>query len=186
MPKASGLWPWWRANAASYGAALIGLALTLPSTYGLALLGLAAGRLRLLTHRRWAGLLRRWARWALPLLMLNLSVAWPVARAEGIEGLVLSWILALLSLPSWVAWLLCLRKLPVTLALAGRNTLSIYLAGSLLIVLLLSGAGLHWAGGSAAIMGLASLVWLLLLGCSAWAAARGWRLPAEAWMARRP
>jgi len=176
---------WWLANARLYGIGWVVVLLILPLTYALMLFGIAAARLRLLSHRRWRPLWRRFARWALPLLLLNLGyglwVAWALpSAAAGLNAL-----LALLTLPSWVAWCL-LRPAPAWLVRVGRNTLSIYIGSSLLLVLLLSGAGLALPLGSAATIGLALAVWLVLSALAAAVAARGGRLPLEALMARRP
>lgn len=179
---AEGMAAWWTANAGAYAVACVSLLLTLPAAYGLVLLGLAAGRLRLLAHRRWRRLWQACARWALPLLAMNLVLAWPMLTQR--ESFGLTQALAVVSLPAWVAWLLLRTELPQFLVLAGRNTLTVYLAGSLLLVTLLSGAGLHWPAGTGASFGLAFGAWLLFCGLGVAAARRGWRLPAEAWMAR--
>jgi uncharacterized protein len=186
VAKAQGFWPWWTANAETFGLMLLSLPIILPSTYGLLLLGLTAGRLRLLSHRRWRPLWRRLARWALPLVGLNLLVALPGWTAgEPLLSMPISLLMGLLSVPAWAAWLLARDTPPPSwLAQAGRNTLSIYLAGSLLIVLLLSGAGMHGRPGTVAVQAVALLAWLGLVGLSAAAARAGRRLPLEAWMAR--
>jgi uncharacterized protein len=156
----------------------------LPLTYGITLLGLAAGRLRLLTHRRWRPRWQRLAHAAWPLVGLNLLVALAMLHDAFGVGLWLSFFMALLSLPSWVSWCLLRSSLPAFLPLAGRNTLTVYVGSSLLLVLLLSGAGLHWAPGSVALFALGLVAWTLLMALSARAARAGRRLPLEAWIAR--
>lgn len=184
VAQAQGLFAWWLANAELYGLMLLALPVTLPLSYGLALLGLAAGRLRVFSHRRWRSVWRRLARAAVPLVGINLALALALMEGRGVLFMGLLPALALLTLPSWVAWLLSRAHLPRALVLAGRNTLSMYLGSSLLIVLLLSGAGLHAQPGTGAVLAIAVLAWAGLAAISASAAARGYRLPAEAWMAR--
>lgn len=186
MPhEAEGLAEWWRANAAMYGWVVLMLPVILPWTYGLMLLGLAAGRLRLLTHRRWQTARQRCARWALPLLLANLAYGAWVMAAQPPASLGLSALVALFTLPSWVCWLLQ-RRLPAVLAQAGRQTLSIYLTGSLILVLLFSPAGVGLDWGSAATLVLAVLLWWALVQGAAALSRRGRRGPFEAWLARRP
>lgn len=181
---ADGLLGWWQANALMYVAAWLMLLIVLPWTYALALLGMLAARLRWLTHRRWQAQRARLARAALPLLLLNLGYGAWLVLTQPAAATALSALMALLTLPAWVAWLLQ-RQLPAWLAAAGQQTLSVYLLSSLLLVLLWSPAGLGWSPGSAAVVLLAVLSWWLLMQGAAWLTRQGRRGPLEAWMARR-
>lgn len=184
-PHAADGWlGWWQANAVMYGAAWLMLFIVLPWTYALVLLGMLAARLRCLTHRRWQAQRARLARAAAPLLLLNLAYgAWLVqtqpAAATGLSALV-----ALVTLPAWVAWLLQ-RRFPAWLAAAGQQTLSVYLLSSLLLVVLWSPAGWGWAPGSATVVLLAVVTWALSMQVAAWWTRQGRKGPLEAWMARR-
>lgn len=185
---------WWSENASSYLGTMLGMVLVYgPLSYALMLAGHAAARLRLLQHRRWRPLWRRAARWAGPLLLLNLGYAGLLTSAlldrgpGGGDWMLLSSVLGPLTLLAWVPWLL-LRWAPAPprgLALAGRQTLSLYVGSSVVGMLLYA----RWAGGwtppLAAYFGVAALVWLLGSAAAAWASARGLRLPLEAWLARR-
>jgi uncharacterized protein len=184
LHQASGFFDWWTVNAQLYGFGWLALLVILPLTYGLVLLGICGARLRLLSHRRWRGRWQACARWAAPLLLLNLGYGL-LQATQPLAGVGLTSAFALLTLPSWVSFFL-LRQPPSLLAAAGRNTLTVYIGSSLLLVLLLSGAGLALPLGSAATVGLALCVWVLLLGWSARAAGQGKRLPLERWLARRP
>ena len=182
-----GLADWLLGNAAGYLSSLLaGLLFFRPMSYGLMLVGLLAGRLRLLHHRRWRPLWRRMARWAGPLLLLNLGYGLLYAQALGGTQGAATWVgffaflLGPLSLLGFVPWLL-LRRWPDWLVRAGRNTLSVYLGSSVAAVLLWAPFGLGLQTGVAAAYALALLVWLLL---TAAAAARP-QLPLERWMAQR-
>lgn len=171
------------------GAALL---LLLPLLRSAMLAGVLAARLRLLTHPRWRPLWRRWLRATLlPGLVLNalyaVGVTDAVARHADSVTLWLAvvpgigWLLtvpmvavAVLAGGRWVGWL----------APLGRRTLSLYLLHSLLCVALLSGAGAGWPlptlAGWAWWVGLWVAGLLLARGFER----RGWRGPAEAWLAR--
>jgi len=79
-----------------------------------------------------------------------------------------------------------LRRLPAWLSMAGRNTLSMYIGSSVVAVVVLSGVGWAWQPGTVPAVLFALAVWAALAAVSAGAAARGRRLPLEAWLARRP
>jgi uncharacterized protein len=180
-------------NAAAYAASLVvGLVLVAPEIILLMLSGLIAGRLGLLSRRRWRALVERISRIALPLgLALNAGYAvaatWVShgqdARAwPGIVGPI-GWLLAggfaAALANAWQAGPPALLRALVPL---GRYTLSLYVGVSLFAAVALSGAGLAWPLGTSGLAAVAVLLW-----CGAWAAAhaaRGRRGPLEAWMAR--
>jgi uncharacterized protein len=158
------------------------------------LAGVAAARLRLLTHRRWRPRLARGLRWgvaalALPVLgygwacaALETTHAWrPWADAMG-EWLVLpqaALYLAAFGLASRggdAPW--CRHLAPL-----GQRTLTLYIGHSVLCVVLWSGLGLALAMTTAQTVGVCLALW-----CLAWAAARASgcpRWPLEAWLGRR-
>lgn len=154
-------------------------------------LGLMAGRLRLLHHRRWRGVWARAARWAPGMLWLNgaygvwvaLTLQESVAVA-GITTMAMTW-LGPLTLATWVPWLLLRARWPAWLVRAGRNTLTMYIGSSLLVVLALAGPALAWQPTPLELTLAALLAWGGLAGLSAWAAAQGRRLPLEALLAWR-
>lgn len=181
-------------NASSYVmTTVLGLLLVLPLLYLCTLAGIAAARLRLLTHRRWQGArescLRRWF-W--PLVAVNglygLTAAF--ASAAGTSGILavesavpfvgvpMSALLLVLLARCWrdgrCRWL-------ATLAPLGRRTLSVYVAYSLVCATLYSGAGLGWQPGTAAAVTIALACWLAAL-LLARASRRRW--PLETWMGR--
>ncbi|WP_348753331.1 DUF418 domain-containing protein [uncultured Aquincola sp.] len=183
---------WLNANAYVILQAL-GAVLFLPVLRAAMLAGMLAARLRLLTHPRWHALWRRWTRRLLPVgLLVNgayaLSVVDDSARHDGNLSLwtaVAPGIGWLLTAPLLGLAVLHARRWPAWLAPMGQRTLSLYLLHSLLCLLLFSGAGLGWPLRTAAAWGWALGLWLAwLLACHAMAA-RGWRGPFEAWMARR-
>ncbi len=169
----------------------IGLLVAGPIGFALILLGVAAGRLRVLHHPRWRGHWERAARFAPWALLLNLLYAgWMVLTLReapmtaAVWTIVMVW-LGPLTLLTWVPWLLLRVRWPTWLSQAGRNTLSMYVGGSVLIVLGLAGPALAWQPSALGLTLAASLAWLVLAGCSARAAAQGRQLPLEAWVARR-
>jgi uncharacterized protein len=158
------------------------------------LAGIAAARLRLLTHVRWQGWRKRFVgRWLLPSLLLNLLYAvatvmnandpdhatlW-LDSATPLFGLPTAAVLVLAFAQAWsegkMAW-------AAKLAPLGQRSLSLYLACSLLCVLFLSGAGLGWQPGTLGVTGLSLGLWLLAAAAAA-SSTRRW--PLEAWMGRR-
>jgi uncharacterized protein len=158
------------------------------------LCGMAAARLRLLTHRRWRAALERWVvRWALPILVLNLgyglayvSLSAGTERAYWIEAFgnlvgpplaaIYVFVLALSAQGGRAAW--CRRLAPL-----GQRTLTLYVGHGVLCVLLFGGVGLGLEL-STLDMALFSLVlWALALGLAHASGHRRW--PLEAWLARR-
>jgi len=185
-------WPeFWRLNVEGYlfiqlGTLILGFALLRL----LMLAGVAAARLRWLTHPRWQGqrqrLLRRWV-W--PALVLNALygigyVAMGSDRdAQGMvevlgfsAGPLLSMVMvtALAQHAQHALWLRALAPL-------GQRTLTLYVGHGLVCVLLFSGVGLGLQPGPVGLMAFAVGLW-----AAAWLAARASgqrRWPLEAWMA---
>lgn len=180
---------WWQANALAFLVWLPGALLGLgPWMVGLVALGLVGARLRWLSHRRWRPQWQALARWAGP--MLALQLAWAVAMAEQLVGTVsplaqqLHLLLGAAALVTWVPWAL-LRRWPAWLQDAGRQTLSLYLACSVVTVLAWCPWALGWQPGVLAAVLAGVALWAALIAVSAWATRHGLRLPAEAWLAGR-
>lgn len=182
---------WWWLNATCFWAdlpwGLLGLG---PVALALVYLGVWAGRMRWLHHGRWRAHWVRWARWAPWTLLANLAYA--AATVEALQheprdapGLLIwmGW-LGPLTVATWVPWLLLRARWPRWLVLAGRNTLSMYVAASAGTVLLLAGSGLAWRPSVAALALAAVALWLALALASAGLAATGRRGPLEAWVGR--
>jgi uncharacterized protein len=155
--------------------------------------GVAAARLRLLTHRRWRPLLRRTLWRAGPPLALVVA-AYGVACAGVDSTEAHPWLkvlgdltatpmaavyvvaLALLSSGGQARW--CHR-----LGALGQRTLTLYVAHSVVCLVLFSGAGLALSLTTVQTVAFSLSLWLL-----AWAAAArsgGGRWPLEAWLGRR-
>ena len=165
-----------------------------PLIYLLMLAGIAAARLRLLTHRRWRvwrqAQVRRWLGW---LVAGNVAYGVAVAGLGSVRSgglLLLDLVAPLVCVPLSAMLVLALatrwergaRAWAMRLAPLGRCTLSVYLGHSAVCLVLLSGAGLGWQGGTVALAGLAVLVWLAALAL-AQRSPRRW--PLEAWLGRR-
>ena len=195
LAQAHNLLDFWALNAAAY-AVMQGLALLLfwPVLRLCMLCGVAAARLRLLTHRRWrCRLLRMARRWAPVLMVLNVgygvayaSVAQGGQRALWVETLggligpplaaIYVTALALASRGGQAAWCQWLAPL-------GRRTLSLYVGHSLLCAGLFTGLGLGLQWGTVGMAWFAVLLWALAWVAARASAARRW--PLEAWLARR-
>ena len=184
-------WPdFWALNATGYLIIQLGtLILGFPLFRLLMLAGIAAARLRWLTHPRWKDqrqrLLRRWA-W--PALWLNAAFGLGRMLVAGDElalgmvevlgyavGPLLSMVMvtALAQHAARAPWLLALAPL-------GQRTLTLYIGHGLLCVLLFSGVGLGWQPH---LFGM--LTFSLLLWTAAWQMARAsghQRWPLEAWL----
>lgn len=169
----------------------IGIPLVLPQIVTLMLAGQIAGRLRLLTHRRWRAAAARLAARAVPLgLLLNgalaavvLQAGAPVSAAPhpwtalfGLVGPVLSlgFAAAVVARPGALA----------CLAPAGRLTLTMYLVASLAMAICLGGPGLGWQFGSVGTLVFGLGLYALLLGAAIIAARLGWGAPLERWLSR--
>jgi uncharacterized protein len=187
-------WPeFWQLNLSGYlfiqlGTLLVGFALLRL----LMLAGIAAARLRWLTHPRWhAQRQRLLRRWALPALLLNAAYAAAYVHFSAqrdllgmVEALGFS-IGPLLSMVLVTALAQGVQQARWTRLLAplGQRTLTLYVGHGLLCALLFSGTGLGLQPGIAMLLVFSLLLWLL-----AWLAARASgprRWPLEAWMARR-
>jgi uncharacterized protein len=170
----------------------IAMPLWLPQILALMLAGLIAGRLRLLTHRRWRLAAALLARWALPIgLVLNAALAawvtqpgapWqapphPWSSLFGLVGPILG--------AGFAAWVVAAPGRLSALAPAGRLTLSMYLAASVAMALLLSGAGLAWKLDSVGTLVFGLALYAVLLAASITAARAGWRGTLERWLSAR-
>ncbi len=195
LSTVQGAWPFLQLNAESYVLSLVtALLLAAPVTYLCMACGVAAARLRLLTHRRWRGAL--WQilqRWGPPLLVLSIaygagcaltdpsqtSRAWIDALGELIAIPVAACYVVALSLASaggtarWCGWFSPL----------GQRTLTLYVGHSLLCLALLSGAG--WSIGATTVQTVlfCLVVWAMALAAARHSGRRRW--PLEAWMGRR-
>ena len=185
----------WRLNAGAYVVLQVGALLFFWPVLRLCMLcGVAAARLRLLTHRRWRQALRRWVRrLAPPLLLLNLgygalyvSVETGSQRAFLVEPLgslvgpplaaVVVMALALGARGGKAAWCLWLAPL-------GQRSLTLYVGHSLLCIGLFAGVGLGWQPGTVAMAAFSGVLWCLAV--SAARASGPGRWPLEAWLTRR-
>ena len=189
--EAQSAFDWWRENASGYFTYLLAMfTVGWPWTLGLVAAGYFAGRLRLLTHRRWQPLWARAARWALPVLLVQWG--WAAWTAESQLLLREAWsltvqsLLGLVAVAAWIPWLLLhVRRWPAFLALAGRQTLSPYLLCSLVTVAVWCNWALGWRPSVLQAYAGGALLWWALMLLSARATRAGRRLPAEAWLARR-
>ncbi|MCE2916258.1 MAG: DUF418 domain-containing protein [Rubrivivax sp.] len=185
----------WIVNASAYGVIQLGsLLLAWPVLRLCMLCGIAAARLRLLTHRRWRAALERWiVRTALPLLLLNLGYGWAYIsastgseRAFWVESLgnligppfaaVYVMVLALAARGGTAAW--CRSLAPL-----GQRTLTLYVGHGLLCVLLFGGVGLGLELSTLDMAIFSVVLWSLALALAHASRARRW--PLEAWLARR-
>jgi len=195
LSKVQSTWEFLRLNAGFYAAIqVVAVIVGGPVMYLCMVTGVAAARLRLLTHRRWRPLWRRWLQLGgPPLLALSIVCGWawaikaPAADIHPwIEALsdlialpVAACYLAILVLASdggkarWCQWLGPL----------GQRTLTLYVGHSALCLVLLSGVGWALAPTSLqTVLGCLSL-WLLALAAARLSGQRRW--PLEAWMGRR-
>jgi uncharacterized protein len=194
--RADGWIAWASLNGETWLIALFSSLLFLPQLMVLMLLGVLAGRLRLLTHPRWRLRMQRISAQVLPWavaanIAMALCLVLPSAQQMGLNQWVgvLTWpvgpIMGLAAL-AYVASRAHSQRGAVVLSLAalGRRTLTLYLAHSVVAVLLLSGAGLAWPLHRVGLLILALGLWIMAWCWAQWAERRGWRGPAEAWMAR--
>jgi len=181
---------WLAGNAGSFAWWLLGAVLGLgPWLVGVVAWGVVAGRLGWLHRPRWRPQWQRLARWAGPVLALNLAysaalVGQLVGRTDPLAALGHT-ALGALAVATWVPWLLLQARWPGWLVGAGRQTLSLYLACSVVTVLAWCGWAAGWQPGvtEAVVAGIG--LWAGLVAWAARASAAGRRLPAEAFMARR-
>lgn len=195
LSTAQGAWPFVKLNAGTYLLVQVSaIVFSGPVLYFCMACGVAAARLRLLTHRRWRGVLKRWLLCcSLPLLVLSGAYGWGYAMTPAAEP------------PSpWLEVLAEVISMPVAalyvaaLALAsnggrarwcqglgplGQRTLTLYVGHGLICLALFSGAG-----QAIALTTTQTLLFCLGLWWLAWVAAAlsgPLRWPLEAWMARR-
>jgi uncharacterized protein len=149
-----------------------------PTALAMFLLGLAAGRTRLLEEReRWAHLLPRiqWTGFAAG-IPGGVFMAWSTGSSGAAEplGLAINTVTSPLLTAAYVATLLRLvGRFPAVgraLAPAGRVAASNYLGQSLLASLVFTGYGLSLAGrlSPLAVVGVAAAIYAVLLALSAW------------------
>lgn len=190
-----GGWEFFKLNASSYVIAqVVVIILAGPVMYLCMACGVAAARLRLLTHRRWRPDLKRGLlRSAPPLLALTFAYGWGMAVTEPTNAL-RPWIDALGDLVAipvafiyiaalalvtnggsarWCGWLVPL----------GQRTLTLYVAHGLICLVVLSGAGFALSLTTTQIVACCLGLWLLALAAAALSRNRRW--PLEAWISRR-
>lgn len=195
LSSVHGGWPFLALNAGAYVySQFVGLVVAGPVIYLCMACGVAAARLRLLTHRRWRAALGRFLRRSGPLLLAgSLAYGWGCATT-GPADASRPWIdtlgdliavpvaacyLAALALASdggharWCRWL----------APLGQRSLTLYIGYGLLCLVLFSGAGWAIETTSVQIVLFGIGVWLLAWMAALGSGARRW--PMEAWMARR-
>lgn len=196
LAQAQGWIEFWQVNAGAYFSSQIGALLLFWPVVRLCMLcGVAAARLRFLTHRRWRPALRRWTvRLALPLLLLNVTYGVVYVHTVpgsqrlllmdavgSVVGPPLAWVyvmlMALAARGGQAAWCRALAPL-------GQRTLTLYVGHSLLCVALYTGIGIGLQPGTAAMATFSVVLWCLALVAARASGARRW--PLEAWMARRP
>lgn len=188
-------WQYLSLNASTYAATqVVAIVVGGPVMYLCMALGVAAARLRLLTHRRWRPLLwRAVARGAPPLLVVTVACAVGNALTAPADAL-----------HPWLHVLTDVSALPVAacgialLALAaaggsarwchalaplGQRTLSLYVGHSVVCLVLLSGVG--WALPLSTLQTVALCLGLWLLALVAARLSGSTRWPLEAWMGRR-
>lgn len=183
-----------RLNAGTYAVAQIAAVLLAgPLMYLCMAGGVAAARLRLLTHRRWRASLQRALRmWGPPLLALSLVSGWGYALTEpsdamkiGFEALgelvalplagVYVAAAALWSSAATAPWCRFLSPL-------GQRTLTLYVGHGVIGLLLFSGAGLALEPDAPQMVLFCTGLWLLALVAAALSRERRW--PLEAWIGR--
>lgn len=186
----------WALNVQGYAVGLlVGGLLAWPVVRWCMWCGVAAARLRLLTHPRWRRARRRWtARLAPPLLLLNGLAAWWSTRgpAQATVGLWDEVLINLVGPPLAAVYLMVLagwaRGSQAAwcgwLAPLGSRTLTLYVGHGILCLGLLSGAGLAWRPGPTGLLGFALAVWTLALLAARASGPARW--PLERWLAGSP
>lgn len=156
--------------------------------------GVAAARLRLLTHRRWRGVLKRWLLLgSLPLLALSFTYGWGYAMTPATQT-VNPWLESLgemITLPMAALYVIVLALASrggrarwfQWLGPLGQRTLSLYVGHSLICLALFSGVGVALALTTVQSVVFCLGLWLLACAAAALSGQRRW--PLEAWMARR-
>ena len=185
----------WRLNAGAYVALQIGALLFFWPVMRLCMLcGVAAARLRLLTHRRWRHLLWTWVRrLAPPMLLLNVIYGAVVVGvvADGHQAFIVESIGGLVGPPLAAVYVMALAvtaragqaRWCVWLAPLGQRTLTLYVGHSVWCLSLFSGVGLGWRPGTLAMATLSLLLWCLAVALARLSGEHRW--PLETWLARR-
>ncbi len=195
LSSAQGAWAFFQLNAGFYAAIqIVALIVGGPVMYLCMVAGVAAARLRLLTHRRWRPLWRR-GLWLAgpPLLVLGIAYGWAWAVHDPATDID-PWTEALgdlISLPMAACYLAAVvlasdggrARWCGWLAPLGQRTLTLYVGHSALSLVLLSGAG--WALAPTTLQTVLGSIglWLLALAAARLSGRRRW--PLEAWMGRR-
>ena len=188
-------WQFLKLNAGFYFVGqTVALIVAGPVMYLCMACGVAAARLRLLTHRRWRALLQRQLRRWGPVLMA-LTLAYGVGAAVTSPGQpVQPWVEAfgdLLAVPVAAVYVVALALMSSggraswchSLGPLGQRTLTLYVGHSVICLVMFSGAGLALAFTTVQIVLFAFALWLLALVAAQLSGQRRW--PLEAWMARR-
>jgi uncharacterized protein len=165
-----------------------------PEVMAAMVLGAMTARLRALTHARWQGLRSQALRALLP-LGLVLSVTYTCAAVwawtQGVQtvftssllsqlaGWTLGGALTLLLVQRWHQgrWRWLQRLVPL-----GRYTLTLYLANSVLCLILFTRVGLQVPATTVMLLGYALALWLLAWVLATVAMQRGWHGPLERWL----
>ncbi|WP_439587152.1 DUF418 domain-containing protein [Hydrogenophaga sp.] len=195
LSSASGVGQFLRLNASSYLVAQVSAAVvSAPVLYFCMACGVAAARLRLLTHRRWRPVLMRGLkRFGLPVLALSWVYGWGYATMPPVDPInpLLEVLAEVISLPMTAFYIMVLALASAGgrarwchwLSPLGQRTLTLYVGHGLICMALFSGVGLALALTTVQTVLFCLGLWLL-----AWAAAAlsgKTRWPLEAWMARR-
>ncbi len=188
-------WQFLRVNTTTYVVQQVSaLIFSAPVLYFCMLCGVAAARLRILTHRRWRSVLKRSLMWAcVPVLAAGLAYGWGYAMTPATQA-ISPWLETLGEMVSMPMAALYVAALALAsrggravwcqwLGPLGQRTLSLYVGHSLICMALFSGLGLGLA-----LTTVQSVVFCLALWLLAWTTAvlsGQTRWPLEAWMARR-
>lgn len=194
LAAVDGPWAFLRLNAGTYAIAQVAaILLAGPVMYLCMAAGVAAARLRLLTHRRWrTGLQRVVWRGGPAVFALSLVCGWGLAFTS-LSGTAHTWFeaigelvapllavvytaaVALWSAAGAAPWCQWFRPL-------GQRTLTLYVGHGVLGLLLFSGAGLALAPDATQMVLFCVGLWLLALWGAGLSGTRRW--PLEAWMGR--
>jgi uncharacterized protein len=167
------------------------LLLATPLLRLLMLAGIAAARLRWLTHPRWQGQRQRLLRaWAWPALLANAAYGLSYMHfaghrdAQGMVEVLGYSVGPLLSMVMVTALAQHARSAPGMLALAplGQRTLTLYIGHGVLCVLLFSGVGLGWRPGLGGMLLFSLLLWTTTLVLAKASGHHRW--PLEAWLGK--
>lgn len=188
-------WHFLRLNASTYAVSqVVALIVAGPVVYLCMACGVAAARLRLLTHRRWRAVLRHCLlRAGPPLLVLSIAYGWGSAVTDPSDAL-RAWVDVLgdmIAIPVAACYLAAVAVASAGgsarwchgLAPLGRRTLTLYVGHSVICLALLSGAGWALALTSLQTVALCLGLWLLALAAARLSGDRRW--PLEGWMGRR-